>query len=254
MKNILVPIDFSECASAALDVAAQWCKRFGAQLHLLHLKNKETDPELISQLIKRYPSAIFTLVERQEALWRAVANHIEAHSIYLVIMGSHGKSGKSEYFIGSNTQRVVRMVDCPVLVVKQPMEKLDFDKVLFASQFRSEDLPVFQKFKKLVEPFLPEIHLLKVHSSFFGDAPEPAKTSMEAFEKAAAPLAVHSHLVKSFSVDEGIRYLADELGVKLIGIGNHARKPLRRMLIGSVVEALVNHSDLPVLAVGLKKN
>ena len=85
------------------------------------------------------------------------------------------------------------------------------------------------------------------------DAPEPAKSSMEAFEKAAAPLAVRSHLVKSFSVDEGIRYLADELGVKLIGIGNHARKPLRRMLIGSVVEALVNHSDLPVLAVGLKK-
>ena len=60
-------------------MAAQWCKRFGAQLHLLHLKNKETDPELISQLIKRYPSAIFTLVERPEALWRAVANHIEAH-------------------------------------------------------------------------------------------------------------------------------------------------------------------------------
>ncbi len=249
MRNILVPIDFSECASAALHVAERWCSRFSARLHLLHVKNRETDPELISLLLKRYPSASFTLVEQRQALWRAVAGYAATHGIDLVIIGSHGKSGKSEYFIGSNAQRVVRMVDCPVLVIKKPLEKLNFDKVLFASQFRSEDLPVFQKFKQLVEPFLPEIHLMRVHSNLLTARQDKLRANLAVFEQAAAPLAIHSHLVKSFSVDEGIRFLARELDVKLIGIGNDDRNPLRRMLIGSVVEALVNHAEVPVLAV-----
>lgn len=254
MKNILVPTDFSECATAALGVAEQWCARFGAQLHLLHLKNQHTDPELISRLMLRFPTAQFSLVERKTALWKAIAGYVEAHSVGLIIMGSHGTSGKNEYFIGSNAQRVVRMVDCPVLVVKKPVEKLSFEKVLFASQFTAEDLPAFLFFKKMVEPFLPEIHLIRVTTSLFSGHPEKELPVLAPFIQAAAPLQARPHLVQSFSADEGVRFLATELGVQLIGIANHHRHPLRRMLTGSVVEALVNHASVPVLALGRAKN
>ncbi|MBK7409888.1 MAG: universal stress protein [Saprospirales bacterium] len=35
----------------------------------------------------------------------------------------------------------------------------------------------------------------------------------------------------------------------LIGISNHERHPLKRILVGSNVEALINHSKLPVLVI-----
>lgn len=253
MQNVLVPTDFSECAAAALQAAEQWCEKFNAQLHLLHQEGKDTDPQAIGQINSMHPHAIFTQVRSEAPLWKVVEEYVGAHSIDLVIMGSHGRSGKNEFFIGSNAQRVVRMVACSVLVVKKPLGQLDFDKVMFASQFDVEDdLPVFRQFQKMVEPFLPEVHLLHVNTTLFAQRRRDVKSQMVVFEQAAAPLRVKSHWVKSFSVDGGIRFLAAELGVKLIGIGNHHRNPLRRMLIGSVVEALVNHSELPVLAVGQK--
>lgn len=252
MKNILVPIDFSECAIAALDAAEKWCEKFHSQLHLLHVKEAATDPQKISALIEKYPSAIFSLVEQPSSAWKAIVEYTERHSIDLIVIGSHGASGKSEYFLGSNTQKLVRMSDCPVLVIKKPLPKLSFDRVLFASQFRSEDLPVFHSFKNMVEPFLPELHLLWVSASIMDKNEEKALADMQVFESAAKPLMAQTHLVKSFSIDEGIRFLADDLKINLIGIGNHLQNPLRRMLVGSVVEALVNHSELPVLVVGMK--
>ncbi|MCB0635227.1 MAG: universal stress protein, partial [Lewinella sp.] len=61
-----------------------------------------------------------------------------------------------------------------------------------------------------------------------------------------------THLYRDLNPERGIRGLATELGADLIGISNLHRHPLKRVLSGSTVEALVNHSHLPVLSIDFR--
>lgn len=271
MKNILVPTDFSPCAKNAASAAYQLAQRFGATLHLLTCLNLPRNWEEMSESERLNHPEVQVVIQHGEAqlselkrwfndvpvetawsghnLVQSIDRYVRKNGIGLIVMGSHGVSGKSEFFIGSNTQKVVRTVHCPVLVVKNPMEKIDFQRVVFASNFTEHDLPAFTYFKDFIKHFVPEIHLVSVHTSPF-DAPYPVLLeSMKPFQEACKPLICKPHVYRDLSIEEGIRSFARELDAHLITISNHERHPLKRMIAGSNVEMLVNHADLPVLTI-----
>ncbi len=258
IHSILVPTDFSSCADLAVDAGLRLAERFNASLHLLHVLSNEQQAEtdLIEsaqgqlQAYGKETSLPISRVVTTGNLQQEVATYARDYGISLVLVGSHGASGKSEYFIGSNAQRVVRSVHCPVLILKKPLEHVAFDKVLFASRFHTDELPAFRFFLDVVRPFLPEIHLVEVHTGSLFDPPAiVSEAAMQDFKNETGALVSHIHLAHNFSADRGVRELAADLGADLIVISNHLRHPLKRMLVGSTVEALVNHSDLPVLSI-----
>jgi len=272
MKSILVPTDFSDCAQQATEVAVRIAGRLGAQLHLLTCPNipegwEELSPQQrdmqpaaqqlinnatmrFAELKKAYPDKEIVTSYSSGNLVQAIKKYLDQHGIQFIIMGSHGASGKNEFFIGSNTQKVVREVHCPVLVIKEPIEDINFDKVVFASSFHENEREAFLKFKEFVKPFVPEIHLVEVHTSSLFDPPYIlSQQAMEEFRGLCSPFRCETHIFRNFSVDQGIRTFAEKIGAKLIGVSNHHRHPLRRMLTGSNVEALVNHSEIPVLSI-----
>lgn len=53
-------------------------------------------------------------------------------------MGSHGTSGIEELLLGSNTEKVVRLSEIPVLVIKKEIGELKFKNMVFASDFSPE--------------------------------------------------------------------------------------------------------------------
>ena len=180
---------------------------------------------------------------------------IELEGIDFIIMGSHGKSGLSEVFIGSNTQKVVRSVHLPVLIIKGQVLDINFKEIVFASNFNLSEQESFLKFKELIAVFNPTIYLLGVKTSFFFDAPVSAtKEAMEKFQKLAAPFPCKIYIIKDADIERSIREFSETVGADLIAISNHNRHPLKRMLAGSNVEALINHSTLPVLSIDFEKN
>ncbi len=276
MKNILVPTDFSACAGNALDAAVKFAEKFDAVVHLLHLaplpvdwqersgSEQAADPEsrqliantevLLREIADAYPNLSMQTTVRGGKLADAITATVNEKGIDLVIMGSHGASGKSEYFIGSNTQKVVRSVHCPVLVVKHKLENIEFDRVVFASNFNESERDAFLRFKEFVKPFIPEIHLVMVHTSSLFDPPYTlSQEAMEEFKTLCHPFKCEIHIFRDFTIEKGIRSFSEEIGATLIGISNHNRHPIKRMLIGSNVEALVNHSNLPILSVDYRK-
>ncbi len=271
MKNILVPTDFSPCANNATDAAVSLARRCGAKVHLLNsqdlppywdsLPKKEqskwasvSKPAAVAssqllQLKKKYPGTEVFTATSSANLPEAVKKYITGHGIDLVVMGSHGAKGKNEFFIGSNTQKVVRTIHCPCLVLKHGLKTVDFRKVVFASSFLPSEMESFLYFKNFIKKFIPEIHLVAICTSIF-DAPRPIQLeAMKPFEKACAPLVCHSHVYKDISIDKGTRSFAQDIGADLVAISYHDRHPLKRMLVGSNVEAIVNHSALPVLTI-----
>jgi nucleotide-binding universal stress UspA family protein len=265
MKNILVPTDFSNCARFAEQAAVQLAQRFDAKLYFLHqisLPEKETldSPEfqqrvnnlrvLLEDIERRHPKVTIDYGYSTLPLPEAVQAHVEEHSIDFIVMGSHGSSGKNEYFVGSNTQKVVRSIHCPVLIVKDDPGTLTFEKVIYASSFKESEREPFLQFKEFIKPFIPEIHLVAIHTSSLFESPYiVTKSSMDSFRELCTPFECHTHVFQDLNIDHGIRRIAEELDVKLIAISNHERRPLKRMLVGSNVEAVINHAQIPVLTI-----
>ena len=142
LREILVPIDFSEHAKAALSYAMLLASRFDARITLLHVIEP---PYAESDLL--FPAAVApdqgTLVAehalagvcKQEHFkpsligGRLVAHGI-AHQVItqtagnrksdLVVIGTHGRTGIARVVLGSTAEAVVRHAPCPVLVVPMP--------------------------------------------------------------------------------------------------------------------------------------
>ena len=253
--------DFSPQAMCALNAAVLLAKKSGAGIVLLHSMLSAEDgvdgavarEELEMQLQEL--AASFPEVQIHTELCRGnlvekilgAANKWEAD---LITMGSHGQGGKADYLIGSLAQKVVRMAHIPVLIVKKEWNFRSIQRVVYASDFMPDAGHAFQVFKKMIRYFSPEIHLVYVQSNpFFRESYPAVQERMEQFCRQAQPYKCKTHYLRDLSADAGIRGLSKSLGAELIGISNHAKHPLKRMLTGSTVEALVNHAMIPVLSV-----
>lgn len=264
MKNLLVPTDFSACAADALAAAVSLAKQQNSTIHLLHVLDGgfadantreqtqlvENASLLLNKLVNAYPDA--NILPRWDAgsLPSVLAKHAQELRCDLIVMGSYGISGRSDLFIGSNTQRTLRAVHYPVLVIKNALTEARFAKVVYASDFQPSDLKPFQFFVDWISPFKPTLHLVQVHTSSLLSAPYVVtKAAMEEFRSHVGELESKTHVYRDLSVEQGVRAIAREIGADLIALSNHERSPIRRMLIGSNVEALVNHADVPVLSI-----
>ena len=66
-----------------------------------------------------------TKIIQFEMAFDGIVKNGKAHNADLIVMGSHGANGFQEMFIGSNTEKVVRNADVPVLVIKREEAKFN---------------------------------------------------------------------------------------------------------------------------------
>ena len=135
-KCVLVPVDFSPGAFAALDAAFQFVAE-PRQLHVVYVLPtlEPAEPGVIWATIdndSRQHHAILALRERLAAnKYADVQLHIAfgdpGHEIVdlaaklaaeLIVLPSHGRTGLTRILLGSVAERVVRLAHCPVLVLK----------------------------------------------------------------------------------------------------------------------------------------
>lgn len=142
-KQIIVPIDGSDCAAHAVDVAAVLAKEQGATCTVCMVVDIVqaaalgfATPELVSGWLKTVQDQAETIV--LEAATRLRAKGIATRTEVLegnptdailqvakkqggdiIVMGSHGRTGLRRLFLGSVAESVLRSADIPVLVVRQ---------------------------------------------------------------------------------------------------------------------------------------
>ena len=280
MFKILVPTDFSPCASYATDVALQIAAKLNGEVHLYHRtdmppnwgelseKEKECYPsiktnieniqnqlaELERQIEGKYEKAKIVSSFSYGHLMNNIVMYAEAYQIDLIVMGSHGASGLNEWLIGSNTQKIVRLAHCPVLTIKNKIEKIDFGHVVFASNFDENLKPAFRKLLDFVRHFDAHVHLLTIDTPSFYTEPQYAVTkNMETFEamcKGKVKCTLHEQ--RGRSALKGLAEFVSENDMQIVAMATHGRKYLARAIMGSMAEMVVNHLDVPVLTINLQ--
>ena len=261
MKKILVPTDFSIQADYSLHVAAQLAKKHDCEIYLLHmlelpinevdaLNSRSELPEALFYLKlakKRFENLtdkpflkkvkINEIVKFHQA-FDGIMDTCKSLQIDLIVMGSHGVSGFREMFIGSNTEKVVRMSDIPVLVIKN---------LVYASDFSDENKVSFKKAIKFAKLFNATLHLLIVNTPSKFITTDDADSTFHKFLKNSRFKNYTINVFNDYTIEKGILNFAHHIDAGLIGISTHGRKGIAHFFNGSVSEDLVNHAKRPVL-------
>jgi nucleotide-binding universal stress UspA family protein len=142
-RKILVPVDGSRAAAAALAPAVKFGRLFGSRGVLLHVvapwvppgpilpgMEPMLPPEIPAPVpekdaatavaAKRFEAAGLRAVRRTVVgdPASAILDHAREAGVDLIAMATHGRSGLSRWAMGSVTERVLRSAPVPMLVVR----------------------------------------------------------------------------------------------------------------------------------------
>ena len=137
-KNILVPTDFSEHSTRALDYAVELAHKLDATIHVLNVMglqfaeypiavtaamiddlmdiNRTTVASAIAARASKasFAQPTFEVGDVRVAIEKAVRDL----GADLIIMGTHGRTGVKRLVLGSVAEAVARCVPCPVLFIR----------------------------------------------------------------------------------------------------------------------------------------
>lgn len=270
MKRILVPTDFSNHAEYALKVAAQIAKKNNGEIYLLHMldlphegSDAQSQGHAIPEIMyfkKRAEEKLDELANTDYLQGLEVAQIIKLQSTFtgiidisklnnvdLIVMGSHGVNGFKEMIIGSNTEKVVRTSDIPVLVIKKEMGDFNVNNFVFASDFSDEVAKTFEKAVDFSNKFGAHLHLVSVNTPNNFKSTAVAEKIMNEFVTKFKIDNFSTHIYNDVNVEKGILNFANSIDADLIGMSTHGRRGLAHFFNGSISEDLVNHSIKPVV-------
>lgn len=272
MKSILVPIDFSDQAKYAAKVAASIAREVDAKLVLLHMLEIPTgvvDPASFGTS-NNTPSALLFLdrarqkfatfssepffhgLEIEESVhfhkaFDGIIAESKEKEVDLIVMGSKGTSGLEEMLVGSNTEKVVRNSEIPVLVVKKEIENFKVENIVFASNFNIKNKVTFQSILNFTKVFDAKIHLLKINTIHNFETTKQSSDAIRDFINGYDLGDYSLNIYNDVTVEKGILNFSKLIDADLIVLNTHGRRGLMHLFNGSIGEDLANHANLPVV-------
>ena len=271
MKKILIPTDFSKYADEAIEVGAQIAKINNSEIILIHMLELPTHlndaisgetsiPEIMlfkqkaDETLKNIKNRLYLAgikiseVIRLDNVTSGITTYIKQNNdIDLIIMGSHGSSGINEILVGSNTEKIVRHSETPVLVIKNKIENFKATNIIFASDFSNEIKKPFKKvleFSKLFESKL-KLVMICTPNSF-----KSTSTARKIVSEFVTEFEMPEYTFETYNesnIEKGILNYSNENNGDIIAFCTHGRTSLSHFFTGSISEDLVNHSSKPVL-------
>lgn len=274
MKNILVPIDFSERSSEALDFAIQFNEKIKGKIILMHaiimpattfttlgeigLDHAQTfyQAEYIKGVHNRLEEWAERVIDKNQLVktqlkyghpFQKINELITEEKVNWIIMGSNGTSGIKEVFLGSLTERVIRHADCPVIAIKGKTSLTNMKSMVFASSLMEDEDWMALKAKEIQELLDLNMHIVKVKTPQNFLTEEVAKDQLKQFVKRNYLERCSQSTIAADYPEEGIVAFAEEVKAGLILMGTHGKTGLGHFFGGSRAEDVANHSKIPVM-------
>ena len=274
MKNILVPVDFSEHSDNALRAAATLAKKNNAKIYAIHMvgimpaivaRMEEKTSEEVKRHLELAKEDMRQFLDKTYLIDVQVESIITINKVFeelpivakkinadLIIMGSHGAKGIEELLVGSNTEKVIRNTDTPILVVKQRLSNVHFENIVFGCDLDSKLIPSLSKVVGFCNAMGSKLHLVYVNTPGLDfESTEEMNGLINDFltitKKSVEISRDDIYIYNDYTVEKGIGNYAKMINADLIAIATHGTKGLSHLFTHSVSESMANHSKLPVI-------
>jgi len=290
IRSIVVPTDFSPLSLAATARAASLAKIDGASIHLVHALRfpliatpyevsvpgavwegvrdgaKQRLEEERSAVEARGVAKVTAEVAESSEPAQAIALAVEAHAADLVVMGTHGHGGVRHAFLGSVAERTLRSLDCPVLSVKEDLERAaePITRILLAVDFSAHSdraAEVTEQLARSLGAAVDVVHAFVLPHHYIPYVTPLGVELEQQMEQAAAErlekirenltrnritVTLHSRRGHPSAV---IAETAEATGCQLVVMGTRGAGGLSHALLGSVAERTLRTAPCSVLTV-----
>jgi nucleotide-binding universal stress UspA family protein len=287
-KEIILPLDGSEMAEVALPFVEEFVGRTSSELILISVRDPDDDRSL--RMLQSYLEKIAETARvnaekyqkspggepvnvRWEILTGNPAEEIvtfankEVES--LVIMATHGHSGFTRWALGSVADKVSRVVDRPIMLIRAEGSRPAvrgrgfFNKILAPLDGSNESEKTIPHVKDVAGSMNADVTLLqvlKLDSSFvtFGENRETeslkasAKEYMEKVTSSLQNTGINTKYVlieTRGDVAEEINNYTTQNYIDVVVMATHGRSGPRRWVLGSVTNKVLNEGNTPIMLV-----
>ncbi len=277
-QRILLPTDFSPAATAATTCTAELARRFGADVHVLHVRELGKSGELddtvstdralseVAECVLRpdldsvsHGLVVERVVEAADSA-TAILRYAAAHRADLIIMGTAGRRGLEGFFSGSVATTVRRNATCPVVTIRSALAQegeRGVRNILAPIDFSEPSRAAARDAAELAALFGATLHLFHVvdavdrHSLI---SPRGMRANEADVNRAALELVAMADTLRGsvqMDMQEGeailkIAEAAERVHADMVVMSSHGRSGMRRILLGSVAEGVANRINCPV--------
>jgi len=269
MKNILVPVDFSNASHNAAQYAVSLAKVFDAQVTLVSViqpaviiddsvlafvmttqaeileNNKELMQKELAALSGDDPFKIKGFVQEGSPV-EIIQEMAKSEKADIIIMGMKGK-GQSNSVFGSTTTTIIRKSSFPVFVIPQQARYRPIDIITFASDFDTEiEFDRYSLLLDLSEKFNSQIHILNVQTSDSSLSPEKVIGKMET----SVVFSKHNpqfHSVDDNKIEQGIQTFIEKNSSDILAMVAHKHNLLQRTFGKVYTKEMSYQSKIPLL-------
>jgi nucleotide-binding universal stress UspA family protein len=276
IKNILVPLDGTVLAEAALSPAVFFANALGAKVALLHVLEKKTTSRVheqrhlsgeqeaddyLSDIRGRFfgdtPAAVHVHTIAATDVAESIAAHTQELGCGLVILCTHGRHLFSHAIFGSIGQRIVASATTPVLIVKpHPAGIATAEPLALELKARLHTLLVVQRYGDISGDLTPVSRLLPnaTHHLLDLNALTGEKYLLELKSRLERAGLTVTTSVSRREPSRGIIEEARRVNAGLIVMSTHRRKGLDAFWRGSVASKVCRRSAIPILLVPEREN
>jgi nucleotide-binding universal stress UspA family protein len=275
IKIIVVPTDFSETADVAINHAVKLAKLYGSEIHLVHVLEAYTANVNIPEF-KEVDAVIVNLFEKVEQKLRAfgdklsrenhikvvvhaatgsikgkVVNYAKKAGAGLIVTGTHGASGFREFFMGSNSYRIVSEAPCPVISVNSKHAEPEYKKIVLPIDSSPPSRQKVVYAVDLAKRMGATIYLAELVSNL--DPNDKAKLNQKVKQ------------VQEYLTKHGIEHITKEIkgtnlalltlnfatavDADLIVMMTEQEPNVSGLFMGPFAQQVVNHSNIPVMSI-----
>ena len=290
-QQILVPFDNSDASLRAAQSAIQIAAALGSHVSFAYATTEFTSPEDSKRTLEPALSLARTAgvtADTQvingytQSIAQAIAFKAADMGCDLIVMGTHGREGLERLLIGSIAERVTRIADVPVMLMR-PIQNAkryapQITRILVAvdgsppSQLALHaanglahalnaslevvsivpDVPMTMGYGYTDGGYMPPIDAERYASDLAANSQAVISSAMKLLDRTdLKPVQVNAVSVPANGqrISDAILLSAGNLHADLIVIGTHGRGGVEELLLGSVAQGVSHHANVPVLLI-----
>lgn len=269
MKNIVVPIDFSEDSLDGLRLAIIFANTFKSRVQMVNVQKPlpesarstfEVDHQKIVDSFRTIVSefsptlhdpSMLEYIVKKGKVYLEVINQAKAFDGSIIICSTHGASGFEELFIGSNAFKIISASDTPVVTIRHGSIPHAIRTIVMHVDNTSDTRQKVPITTEIAKAFNAEVHVLGV----------PTMNSEDATRKVAAYSKQVCEYLNDYNVSNKYELLtgsnmastivdySKRVNADLISIMTEQSYNFTDFVLGATLQQMLNKSPIPVLSI-----
>ena len=183
MKNFIVPIDFSKDSLRGIDIAVLFSKRQPVNIQMVYVQKSSDDfhpgsfeeefrfaeiqfKKIISDYESKLgPGSKMKYIIKKGKIYKEIVSQAESYRDAVISASTHGASGFEEFFVGSNTYKIISATKMPVITIRRDKNSQDITKIVVPIKMHVDTRQKVPIAADIAELFGAEIHLISISTS-----------------------------------------------------------------------------------------